>query len=76
MKNFKISKTIKWSLVETKKEIELLQEKISRISVQQIEDSEKMKEEAESLKEALDTKNKMLTASIAESEKLKRIAGI
>lgn len=35
-----------------------------------------MKKEAESLKEKLDTKNKMLTASIAESEKFKRIAGI
>uniref|UniRef100_A0A1X7T4I9 Uncharacterized protein n=1 Tax=Amphimedon queenslandica TaxID=400682 RepID=A0A1X7T4I9_AMPQE len=53
--------------VESKQEIELLQKKISRMSVQQIE-------EAKSLKEALDAKNKMLSASIAESERFKRIA--
>ena len=35
-----------------------------------------MKKEAESSKETLDTKNKMLSASIAESDKFKRLAGI
>uniref|UniRef100_A0A1X7TM20 Uncharacterized protein n=1 Tax=Amphimedon queenslandica TaxID=400682 RepID=A0A1X7TM20_AMPQE len=38
------------------------------------EESMIMKKEAESLKEMLDTKNKMLTASIAESGRLKKIA--
>ncbi|XP_019857776.1 PREDICTED: deoxynucleoside triphosphate triphosphohydrolase SAMHD1-like [Amphimedon queenslandica] len=38
------------------------------------EESMTMKKEAESLKEKQDTKNKMLTASIAESERFKKIA--
>ncbi|XP_019861377.1 PREDICTED: myosin-14-like [Amphimedon queenslandica] len=62
-----LEKQSKAKEVESKQEIELLQKKISRMSVQQIE-------EAKSLKEALDAKNKMLSASIAESERFKRIA--
>uniref|UniRef100_A0A1X7T0P9 MATH domain-containing protein n=1 Tax=Amphimedon queenslandica TaxID=400682 RepID=A0A1X7T0P9_AMPQE len=72
-----IEKQSKAKEVESKQEIELLQEKISRMSVQQIEDSKEMvamKKEAQLLKEALDAKNKMLSVSVAESERLKRIA--
>uniref|UniRef100_A0A1X7TUE4 Death domain-containing protein n=1 Tax=Amphimedon queenslandica TaxID=400682 RepID=A0A1X7TUE4_AMPQE len=57
-------------LINSKEEVDTLNEEIMKMK----KEEKFLKEEAESLKKTLDTKNKILSASIAESHRFKRIA--